>query len=96
MPKELADSIVLAARKMEHNEVEVISVIRSIDNGQRFCILRPEYKEFSSFEDAYNYLVMKGYQGVSQDRDTHFKESLKVDKQAAPVVMIMSKKVNIE
>jgi hypothetical protein len=95
MSKELADSIVIAARRMEHNKVEVISVIR-YSSLTGFSIRCPETKNFSSFEKAYNYLAKKGYQEVSQDKDTHFKKLLVVVKHLSPVFMIMSMKVNKE
>jgi hypothetical protein len=92
MSKELADSIVIAARKMVHHEVlEVISVIRF--HGARFYILCPKYKEFQTFEDAYNYLAMKGYHKVSSDENADFKKSLEVAKEVYHVVMVMSKKL---
>jgi hypothetical protein len=98
MSKELADSIVLAAQKMERNEVEVISLIRYYNpkTNSRYEIKHPVTRQFLSFESAYNYLVMTGYQEVSQDRDTHFRKSLEVTQASYPVLMVMSKKVNKE
>ena len=65
MSKELAESIVLAAQTMEHNEGQVISIIYrrpvGISKGNTFKILEPEPKTFDSFEQAYNFLIRKGY-----------------------------------
>ena len=92
MSKELlADPIVITAQNMEHNEVEVISVIRYYDD--RYSINCPVRENFNSFENAYNYLAMKGYQQVSQDKDTHFKKSMEVSKEPYSVVMVMSRKL---
>lgn len=61
MSKELATSIVLAARKMELNEKkEVISIIYHMPNGT-YCINAPEFKSLYSFEILYNYLIQQGY-----------------------------------
>jgi hypothetical protein len=94
MSNELADSIVLAAHKMERNEVEVISFIR-YHGLNSYSIVCPVRQEFSSFEEAYNYLAMKGYRKVSSDINTDFKKLLELDKKY-PVVMVMSKKVKKE
>jgi hypothetical protein len=84
MSKELADSIVIAAHKMEHNEVEVISIIHYNSNAGRrkYQIYCPEIHNFPSFADAYNYLSMEGYHKVSQDEETRIKISFEVDEEA--------------
>ena len=67
MSKELATSIVLAARKMELNEKkEVISIIYHMPNGT-YCINAPEFKSLYSFEILYNYLIQQGYRAASED-----------------------------
>jgi hypothetical protein len=99
MSKELADSIVLAAQKMERNEVEVISVIRHVNRDcETYCISCPVKKDFESFDLAYNYLAMKGYRRISLEEYTHFKILLEVAKEVGryPIIMVMSKKVNKE
>jgi hypothetical protein len=97
MSKELADSpTVLAAQKMErNNEVEVISVIRHYID-EKYRIHCPEPKIFNSFENAYNYLAMKGYHRVSSDENTYFKTLLEVAKTETEdtFIMVMSKKMN--
>ena len=77
------------------NEVELISIIRYQAN-MGYRIDCPEKKYFNRFEEAYNYLAMKGYHKVSSDENTDLKKSLEVDKDNYPVVMVMSKKVNKE
>jgi hypothetical protein len=98
MSKELANSIVLAAQKMKHNEVEVISVIHYNSNSMNiFQIYYPERNGFKSFSEAYNYLAIKGYHKVSPDEDTYFKKSLEIaEGEDDPVVMVMSRKMNKE
>ena len=102
MSTELADSIVLAAHKMEQTEVEVISVIRydkrSGLTGRHFIECSEESeKRFPTFVQAYNYLAMLGYHKVSQDDDHYFKKSFVNPGTMHPVVMmVMSKKVNKE
>ena len=103
MSKELADSIVLAAHKLERNEVEVISVIRYDKSsynpsGCRHYIECSEIEEkrFSTFVQAYNYLAVEGYRRVSADENTDFKKSFIDADELYPVVMVMSKKVNNE
>ena len=102
MSKELADSIVLAAQKMERNEVEVISLISFIEGTAMdpyridFSEKGSEKRRFSSFVFAYNYLAVLGYHKVSQDEDTYFKKSFEVATGTWPVIMVMSKKVNEE
>lgn len=98
MSEELADSIVLAARKMEWSEIpEVISVIRYIGGvNSSYSIHSPGRKSrFSMFEDAYNYLVENGYQEVNTERSSHLMKLMKIghEEDSYPVVMIMSKKV---
>jgi hypothetical protein len=97
MSKELADSIVIAAHIMTRNEVTSIGVIRYDVNKKRhkYRIECPVRRGFSSFEKAYNYMATKGYHKVSSDANTDFKKSLKISKEA-PVIMVMSKKVNKE
>ena len=101
MSTELADSIVLAAHKMEQTEVEVISVIRYDKSsynpsGCRHYIECSEIEEkrFSTFVQAYNYLAMEGYRKVSPDESMDFKKSLEDAGGRCRVVMVMSKKVN--
>ena len=68
MSKELATSIVLAARKMELNEKkEVISIIYHMPNGT-YCINAPEFKSFCLFEILYNYLIQQRYRAASEDQ----------------------------
>ena len=97
MSEELADSIVLAARKMEWSEIpEVISVIRYVSGvNSAYSIHSPRGKMFSMFEDAYNYLVENGYQEVNTERSSHLMKLMKIghEEDSYPVVMIMSKKV---
>ena len=97
MSEELADSIVLAARKMEWSEIpEVISVIRFVSGvNSAYSIHSPRRKRFSMFEDAYNYLAENGYQEVNTERFSHLMKLMKIghEEDSYPVVMIMSKKV---
>ena len=101
MSKELADSIVLAAHKLERNEVEVISVIRydkrSGLTGRHFIECSEESeKRFPTFVQAYNYLAMLGYHKVNQDEDNYYKKSFEAAVGTNPVMMVMSRKVNKE
>ena len=104
MSKELADAIVLAAHKMEHNEVEVISLISYSPYDAKYYIDCTGTGQ--SFVGAYNNLAMLGYQAASQDIETRIKTSFNDAANAGqnnslgrtvyiPVVMmVMSKKVN--
>ena len=71
MSKELAESIVLAAQTMEHNEGRLISIIyrrpMRRSQGNVFEILEPESKTFDSFEEAYNFLIRKGYKADASE-----------------------------
>ena len=81
MSKELAESIVLAAQTMEHNEGQVISVIYRrpvVGMGNTFEIFQPEPKTFDSFEQAYNFLIRKGYKADASDRNILAKLSIGV------------------
>ncbi|OEU06157.1 hypothetical protein FRACYDRAFT_256209 [Fragilariopsis cylindrus CCMP1102] len=101
MSTELADSIVLAAHKMEQTEVEVISVIRydkrsGLSGSHVVECSEEEEKRFFYFVQAYNYLAMEGYRKVSPDESMDFKKSLDDAGGRRRVVMVMSKKVNKE
>ena len=103
MSKELADSIVLAAQKMERNEVEMISLIICFNKAlTTHCQTDggPKSRAFASFAEAYNYLAMSGYQEVSQERETRIKKSLEVALEDGGgmyrFILVMSKKVNKE
>ncbi|OEU07439.1 hypothetical protein FRACYDRAFT_251244 [Fragilariopsis cylindrus CCMP1102] len=90
MSEELADSIVLAARKMEHKEVEVIALIHYTDFDGKYRINCPISMTFNLFEHAYNYLAMEGYCKVSADESTEFKKSLEDVKAGPVVIMVMT------
>ena len=101
MSTELADSIVLAAHKMEQTEVEVISVIRydkrsGLTGSHVIECSEEEEKRFFYFVQAYNYLAMEGYRRVSADENTDFKKSIMDADELYPVIMVMRKKLNKE
>ena len=96
MSKELANSIVIAARKMEWSDIpEVISVIRYNPNMGYYSIKDPNRFNFDDFEIAYNYLVKEGYQELSTERSSHLLKFMKIGRaeHICHVAMIMSKKV---
>ena len=116
MSKELAESIVLAAQTMEHNEGQVISVIyrryvgicnRPARNfqGNIFEIFQPEPKTFDSFEQAYNFLIRKGYKAAASENknlttllntiiESNLKNSNNPNEPA--VVLMMFQKIDVE
>ena len=98
MSKELADSIVLAARKMEEKEVDEISIIYhrvNVKYGAGYIIKHPEVNHFDSFESAFNYLSMKGYHKVNCNRDIiePLKDCQLRDGKSDIAVLAMCKKV---
>ena len=68
MSKDLAESIALAAQKLERNEREVISIIYRNRSTGNYKIIEPERKQFDSFEQAFNFLIRKGYKADASDK----------------------------
>lgn len=67
MSKDLAESIALAAQKLERNEREVISIIYRDRSTGLYKIIAPTSREFESFEQAFNFLIRKGYKADASD-----------------------------
>ena len=68
MSKDLAESIALAAQKLERNEREVISIIYRDRSTGLYKIIAPTSREFESFEQAFNFLSRKGYKADASDK----------------------------